>query len=161
MNEDTEKKQSSLEDEFINTLGTVFDPNDVVESKSDNQLQEELEKKQAFKVNKGRNSKQSHESAGYENESDENFQDFLIYKNLAGNKSSFSDKNRIPKENIHYSGKTVEIEVDNKFHSKHSSEQTGIILQRDESNTIKRIEIICSCGERTVIDLEYENEQKQ
>ena len=41
--------------------------------------------------------------------------------------------------------------------SPHDEHPVTVLVHRDESNDMRSIEIVCSCGKRTVVALEYED----
>jgi hypothetical protein len=82
----------------------------------------------------------------------ENFKDFLIYKKLSGNLSGLSHANRIPSDKLKSSNKTVEVK-DDKDDKKHTKQ---IITHRNQYDEVDFIEVICNCGERTIIRFDYD-----
>jgi hypothetical protein len=82
----------------------------------------------------------------------ENFKDFLIYKKLAGNLSGINHSTRIPSERLNQSNKTVEVKDDKDI--KHQSKQ--IITHRNKYDEVDYIEVICNCGETTIIRFDYD-----
>jgi hypothetical protein len=80
----------------------------------------------------------------------DNFQDYLISKKISGNhKVRFSDK-VIAKKFVEESNQ--QIEVADLLHSSGSEvKKTSVLIHRDDDMEIESIEILCKCGERTVI----------
>lgn len=139
-----------------------FDLSDVVDSKTDDQIKEELDKRVSFNRKKAENSKSNDDEeenmyvSDYQQNLSESFQDFLVLKDFSGSSVSHSDSSRIPFELLKNSGRTIQIDDDPAFLEKHALDNSTILLHRDENNYINRIEVVCSCGERTVIDIELE-----
>ncbi len=85
----------------------------------------------------------------------ENFNDFLDLPNIAGAAPGLSDSKRIPKEKLNERHSKIRIADDPKLH-RHNDERSTVIVNRNENDEIVSIEVLCSCGEKTVIKLEYE-----
>ena len=85
----------------------------------------------------------------------ENFQDYLLAKKITGNNQvRFTDK-VIDKDVVEETHKSVEIT--DLTHSDITT-KTSILVNRDDDMEIESIEIICKCGEKTVIKFdEVEN----
>ncbi|MDR0927277.1 MAG: hypothetical protein LBO69_05870 [Ignavibacteria bacterium] len=80
----------------------------------------------------------------------ENFKDYLLAKKISGNNQvKFADK-VVASENIKLDDEKVEItdlerNVDTTLH------KTSVLINRNEDMEIDSIEVLCQCGERTVI----------
>ena len=83
----------------------------------------------------------------------ENFKDYLLAKKITGSSQvRFSDK-LIPEELISQSEKSIEIvELDQE--SRQQPKKTSILINRDVDAEIESIEILCKCGEKTIIKFE-------
>ena len=88
----------------------------------------------------------------------QNFKDFLILRNISGELSGISHTNKIPEDKIRDTNKSIVIEDDPNIsetdEKKHSS---SVVLYRNELEEIEYIEVMCSCGQKTVIEFDYEN----
>lgn len=83
-----------------------------------------------------------------------NFRDFLVVKKITGRFEGIGSDSRIPSERIVDSGKKIEIS-DDPNHEVKSDKKTTIAVHRNENGDISFIEVICSCGEKTTIELEF------
>ncbi len=152
--------ETDEEDALINAFSEEFDNDDVIGSKSDEQLQNEGKNSDDYQK-KGKSGKSDSsairsDNSLYQELLRSSFQDFNVMKNLEGVRRSFSSS-RIPAENITDSGKSIAIEDTTSHSSNHNiNPQTTVLFHRDENDDVTQIEIICSCGEKTIIDLEFE-----
>ncbi len=85
-----------------------------------------------------------------------NFKDFLILPNISGKLSGIANSNRIPSENVKQDTGFIEISDDMPDETNHNSGNSTMLINRNSRNEITSIEILCKCGERTVINLDYE-----
>jgi hypothetical protein len=83
-----------------------------------------------------------------------NFRDFLVVKKITGRFEGIGSDSRIPSERIVDSGKKIEIS-DDPNHEVKSEKKTTVAVHRDEAGEISFIEVICSCGEKTTIALDF------
>lgn len=88
------------------------------------------------------------------------FKDFMVLKNIAGRTKTVSSSDHIPSEVLIDHGDVVEIS-DNPDPMNTTEKRTSVIVHRDQYGEIKNIEVLCKCGERTVIRLELEDELGQ
>ena len=78
----------------------------------------------------------------------ENFKDYLLAKKITGNNQmKFGDK-IIAQEIIEDANKSIEIADLTQFDI---SKKTSILINRDDEMEIESIEVLCKCGEKTVI----------
>lgn len=82
------------------------------------------------------------------------FKDFLSLPKIAGKFSKSIENNLIPKDVVKKTGKTIEI-ADDLPQSKDTKMQSSVIINRDENGELESMEVICKCGERTLIKFEY------
>ena len=83
-----------------------------------------------------------------------NFRDFLVVKKITGRFEGIGSDSRIPGERIIDSGKSIELS-DDPNHEVKSDKKTTIAVHRNENGDISFIEVICSCGEKTTIALDF------
>lgn len=116
---------------------------------------EELRKKNAFREEYTQDGK---DTATEEEKLRELFNDFLILPRISGAKI-VSHENRIPKEKVQLRGRNIQIDAEP---SKDSDKQqnTTVLINRNDNGDIESIEVNCSCGERTLIKLDYSDTQK-
>ena len=81
------------------------------------------------------------------------FKDFLVFKELAGKNKDVPHSNLIPSEKISISGNTIQIS-DSQLLKAVSN--TSVVVNRNEQQEIISIEVLCSCGEKTVITFDYD-----
>ncbi len=82
------------------------------------------------------------------------FRDFLSIPKISGNITKAIEKNLIPKNIVLKTGKTIEI-ADDMPHTTEITHQTSIIINRDEAGELESMEVICKCGERTLVKFDY------
>ncbi len=85
-----------------------------------------------------------------------NFKDFLILPHISGKNTGVTSTNRIPGENVRNDSGYIEISDEIPDESNHNSGSSTMLINRNSRNEITSIEILCKCGERTVINLDYE-----
>lgn len=112
---------------------------------------EELEKQKNFKPYYSTSDDEYNEQA----ELQKNFKDFLILRKISGSQKSLSNKNKLPSDAIKISNEIIEIQSLNDV-QENEHKASHIITHKDNQGNIKTIEVICQCGVRTVIKLEYE-----
>lgn len=83
-----------------------------------------------------------------------NFKDFIVAPHISGIKHKGGTNNFIPLENIKAEGKTVEI-ADKHITSASGIHQSTVMINRTEDGEVESIEVICKCGERTLIKFDY------
>lgn len=87
----------------------------------------------------------------------QNFKDFIKAPVISNNLRRSIDHTRIPGENVRKINKTVEIsdKINNDVHTSHTSH---VVLNRSEDGELESIEVVCKCGERTLIKFDYFDE---
>ncbi len=82
------------------------------------------------------------------------FKDFLQIPKITGNKHSDLNSNIVKAETVSKNTKKIEITDDPNFKdNRHST--TSVIVNRDEDGELESIEVLCKCGERTLIAFDY------
>ncbi len=84
----------------------------------------------------------------------QNFRDYIKVPKISGKLNKFSERNLLKKEEIKPTGKKLEI-VDNLPKGLNPKSNTSILINRDINGEIESIEILCKCGEKTLISFEY------
>lgn len=83
-----------------------------------------------------------------------NFKDFISLPKISGSLVKSSENNLIPHSDVSKTGKTIEITDDiKKTNDPH--QKTSVIINRDSGGEIESIEVVCKCGERTLITFDY------
>lgn len=82
------------------------------------------------------------------------FQDYLILKELAGNNRGVPTGARVASSLVNTTSTVVEIATP-EFHEEHDSGSSTVVLHKNEHGEITQIEILCSCGKKNVVHLEY------
>lgn len=85
-----------------------------------------------------------------------NFKDFLELPRIAQGKPSKTKGNHIPSENLIIRKDKIEITDENLGNDKRST----VLINRNEVGEIVGIEVLCTCGEKTIIKLEYEDDDQ-
>lgn len=83
------------------------------------------------------------------------FSDYLNVGEISGNKRGFRSGSVISGKHVIKSDNKIEIVKTDGLHDGHESEPMTVLLYRDEHNEITSIEVMCSCGKKTAIKLEY------
>lgn len=83
-----------------------------------------------------------------------NFKDYIVIPKISGSSKKFSEKNLLHKDEVKPTGKKVEI-VDHIPSGINPKQKTSILINRDVNGEIESIEVICKCGERTLITFDY------
>lgn len=89
--------------------------------------------------------------------SEQNFSDYLIYRKISGSKEGHLDQCRISADDLTDKGEVIEISDDLELKNDELSRHTTVITHRDKDDVVEFIEIICHCGHRTLIKMDYEN----
>lgn len=84
----------------------------------------------------------------------QNFRDYIKVPKISGKLNKFSERNLLKKEEIKPTGKKLEI-VDNLPKGLNPKSKTSILINRDINGEIESIEVMCKCGERTLISFDY------
>jgi hypothetical protein len=84
----------------------------------------------------------------------QNFKDYIKVPKISGKLNKFSETNLLRKEEVKPTGKKLEI-VDNLPKGLNPKSKTSILINRDINGEIESIEVLCKCGERTLISFEY------
>lgn len=86
------------------------------------------------------------------------FKDFLIVPEIGGSQHSYDSNRRIPAEHTTDSGQVVEIARDDSVDVPVQHDHNNILVHRNHDNEITHIEIVCTCGRKTLIRLESDDE---
>lgn len=105
-------------------------------------------------MNENENNPFSFEHA--EEELKRKFKDFLITKEISGSIKGYSKGSLILLEETVDSGEVIEVMHE---HENEDIPGTGstVLVRRNYENEIESIEIICKCGEKTIVRFENEN----
>lgn len=88
----------------------------------------------------------------------ESFKDYLQFPKISGREKKLESGKHIPAEAIKDRHKHVEIIDDPKHVDDH--EKTLVEINRDENGEIESISIYCKCGEKTLIEFDYLNDDE-
>lgn len=83
------------------------------------------------------------------------FNDFLVVQEIAGSKKGFADTHVLQQEFLDDRG--LKVEIGENVHSvddDHSSQT--VMIHRNNFDEIESIEVICDCGKRTMVKLEFD-----
>ncbi|GAB1430848.1 hypothetical protein MASR2M18_16820 [Ignavibacteria bacterium] len=92
------------------------------------------------------------------------FKDFLVARELAGSFSGVPHGGLVPSEFIVDGGTKVEIiatpiaEADHE-HEVESSQEPTVIIRRSPDNEIEAIEFSCSCGQKVIVKINYDDDK--
>jgi hypothetical protein len=159
-------KHKNITDKEIDNLDDINDSNDDNDNYddedfyiSDEEIDKKREKEKLINTLQGIQDaiEQFNDENEYHNPDDlfkmflqDNFQDYLISKKISGNhKIRFSDK-VIAKEFVEESHQQIEV-ADLLHSSGLEVKKTSVLIHRDDDMEIESIEILCKCGEKTVI----------
>lgn len=115
----------------------------------------ELRKQKNFKLDFEKEAKNSNSETYLE----DNFKDFLLVKKITGNQTGIPHGYYIPADFIKNFG-SLEISQDIPFEEFSESKST-VFIHRNNYDEIESIEIICSCGEKTIIDFTDSDSENQ
>lgn len=87
----------------------------------------------------------------------DSFQDYLKLPKISGRERKFESNKHIPAEAIKERLKKIEI-IDDPVDS-HQHDKTLVEINRDEFGEIESISIYCKCGEKTLIEFDYLNDE--
>lgn len=85
------------------------------------------------------------------------FNDFLILPKISGQKN-IPHSSRLPADYVKQKGEMVEIaDAPVKIRKKHHS---SVIVNREPNGEVESIEVLCTCGERTLIKFDFAENEK-
>ena len=155
------------DDEELDSFDYELDDDDNDEDDNDLDLLDDIDTTPEPNINKPKENKPTTNNQNNEglqfglNPDDENieylqrnFKDFLSLPKITGKFSKSIENNLIPKDIVKKTGKTIEI-ADDLPQTKDTLKQSSVIINRDEQGEIESMEVICKCGERTLIKFEY------
>lgn len=93
----------------------------------------------------------------YEERNKRLFKDFLQLPKISGKRTSGVGKKRIAKEFVKDPKSKIKI-IDPFQSEKHT--QSAVVVNRRDDETIESIEVICSCGEKTYINFDYDSDME-
>ncbi len=104
-----------------------------------------------------------YEIAEFSREAEQNrlvgaFADFLSLKGISGTENSQVSRSLLPAEMIVDKASTVEVMKDDALNGHDHGTAMTFLVHRDEHNDIRSIEVLCSCGKRALLALDYEEE---
>lgn len=144
---------------FINNLDKLEDE-EYVEIKIPVEITESKKTKPNYEYGKNRDYDEADENKIFTEFLQEGFKDYLVAEKISGNKSSkFSDK-VISQENLNNGRQKIEI-ADVHTIIGNELKKTSIMINRNEDMEIDSIEILCKCGEKTILkfnEIEYSSE---
>lgn len=85
------------------------------------------------------------------------FNDFLVFPKISGDKR-FNHTSRLPSEIVSTKGDTVEVS-DAAFKTR-KKQHSSVIVNREPNGEVDSIEVICTCGERTLIKFDFADAEK-
>ncbi len=86
------------------------------------------------------------------------FKDFIELPTISGNAGNSTHGNLIPSELVKKSGRKLQISDEPPF-SDIEEKASSVVVNRNEYGEIESIEVYCKCGERTIIRLDYVDEE--
>lgn len=86
------------------------------------------------------------------------FADYLNVGEISGTTRGVPKGSVIEAEFVHHSDTKVEVVRDSILQEQDSHSPITVLLHKDERADIRSIEVICSCGKRAVINLEYDGD---
>ncbi len=107
------------------------------------------------------NEHQDYDIASFTREAEEQrlvsaFADFLKLKDISGTQQSQATKSVLKAEDVIDTPTSVEVMKDDTLNPHDHSTPMTFLVHRDEHNDIRSIEVLCSCGKRAVLALDYE-----
>jgi hypothetical protein len=83
----------------------------------------------------------------------QHFEDFLVIPQIAGSNDRLPKSNLYPKETIKSENMKVEIADDPELDEE--NKRASVIVNRNPEGEVESIEVVCNCGEKTLIKLDY------
>lgn len=92
------------------------------------------------------------------------FKDFLIARELAGSLTGVPHGGLVPSEFVVDDGTKVEIiatpiDETEQAHEIESSQEPTVIIRRSPDNQIEAIEFSCSCGQKVIVKINYDDDK--
>jgi len=84
------------------------------------------------------------------------FADFLSLKGISGHSHSQVNRSVLSAEDVVDKSTTVEVMKDDVLQPDDCGTAMTFLVHRDVHNDIRSIEVLCSCGKRAVLALDYE-----
>lgn len=86
-----------------------------------------------------------------------NFKDFLIARNISGSQQRNVYNTLFPSEIINDSGQIIEIRDESGYEFNDDEEHnTSVHIYRTDNGDILSLEVVCKCGNRTLVTFDYE-----
>lgn len=118
---------------------------------------EDLHQKKAFKFDFGL----SEENTPEEEKRQKDFRDIIEYRRISGRTRGLKQPNVIPISNIINNNDSVEIQDVHGFSVEENPHTSQIITHLNDNGEINVIEVLCNCGNRTLIRLDYGKEEEE
>ncbi len=84
------------------------------------------------------------------------FADFMSLRGISGHQQAKSSGSVLSAEMVVEKSSTVEVMKDDALQPDDCGTAMTFLVHRDEHNDIRSIEVLCSCGKRAVLALDYE-----
>ena len=118
---------------------------------------EDAHKKKSFKFDFGT----SEENTPEEEKRQKDFRDIIEYRRISGKTRGLNQPNVIPTTNIVNKNDSVEIQDVHGFSPDEHAHTSQIITHLNDNGEISVIEVLCNCGNRTVIKLDYGKDEEE
>lgn len=118
---------------------------------------EDAHQKKSFKFDFG----SSDENTPEEEKRQKDFRDIIEYRKISGRTRGLKHTNVIPTTNIINKNDSIEIHDVHGFAPDEHALPSQIITHLNENGEISVIEVLCNCGNRTIIKLDYGKEEEQ
>jgi len=89
-----------------------------------------------------------------------NFRDYLVLPKISGMVEGLDTNNIIPEQKAKFRGEKVEIS-DDPITDEHNGKSSTIMINRTENGDVESIEVYCSCGEKTLVKFDIEEDNPQ
>ena len=110
--------------------------------------------------------RQDYEIAEYSREKEDerlvnSFADFLVLKEISGTKRIPTKSAVISSQFVNNTNNKVEVVKDDTLPNESNHNPVTVLMHRNETGEVEQIEVICSCGRKSLVALEYEDEQQE
>ena len=85
------------------------------------------------------------------------FKDYLVLRKISGNFTKYPHSSRIPSNILSDSTSQVEINDDPELHDAQTKHNSSVVVYKNEEGDIEYIEIMCTCGNKTIIKMKYDD----
>lgn len=144
------QSNSQIQDYATRKLSELFERD--VDPESIVNYDDELRKRKQFNLEFDKNPNPTPE----DDRKKQSFKDFLILRKITGKRTGLPHTHRIPKEMLKEQISEVQVEDEPESDLTADTRPSTVLIERNANNEIVSVEVLCTCGKRTKIKLDYE-----